>query len=153
MSQFQNMNQIAQTAIKGRTSFLPAANVISVQIDPNSVQTLYPASAVVLTTATGVMVIVDKATPAQNIFGFIVWNPKKPNGWTANAKVEIALPGTIMEMESATAFNRGQVLDQVVLNDQVQAHSGPNTPIGISLDNATGANQLVRVYIQIGLTV
>lgn len=151
--QYQNMNQVAQTAIKGRTSLLPAANVMSVQIDPSSIQTLYPASAVVLTTATANIPTVDKSTPAQNIFGFICWNPKKPNGWTANAKVEIALPGTIMEMESAASFNRGQILDQVVLNDQVQSHSGYNTPIGIALDNATGANQLVRVYIQIGLTV
>ena len=152
MAIYQNMNQVTQTPIKGRTSNIPNPSTISVQISPTSIQTLYPGSAVVLTTDVANMITVDKSTPSQNIFGFVCWNPKKPNGWTAGQKVEIALPGSVMEMESAAAYNRGTVLDQVVLNDQVQTHGG-GTPIGIALDNATGANQLTRVYIQIGLTV
>lgn len=150
--QYQNLNQVAQTPIKGRVTHLPNPATISCQISPVSTQTLYPASAVVLTTDTANMITVDKSTPSQNVFGFVCWNPKKPNGWVAYNKVEIALPGSVMVMESAAAFNRGTILDQVVLNDQVTTHVSA-TPIGIALDNATGANQLVRVYIQIGLTV
>ena len=154
MSQFQNMNQVTQTPIKGRIANVPNPATLSVQISPNSTQTLYPGSAVVLTTDTANMIVVDKSTPSQNIFGFVCWNSKKPNGWTAAQKVEIALPGSVMEMESAVAYNRGAILYQVVLNDQVTSSSaGGATPIGIALDNAAGANVLTRVYIQIGLTV
>lgn len=152
MSQFQNMNQVTQTPIKGRVANIPNPATISAQISPVSTQTLFPGSAVVLTTDVANMITVDKSTPSQNIFGFVCWNPKKPNGWTAYQKVEIALPGSVMEMESSAAFNRGTILDQVVLNDQVVTHAS-GTPIGIALDTASGANVLVRVYIQIGLTV
>lgn len=152
MSQFQNMNQVAQTPIKGRVSNVPNPATLSAQVSPLSTQTLFPGSAVYLTTDVANMITVDKATPSLNIFGFLVWNPKRANGQGANSKCEIALPGSVMEMESAAAFNRGSILDQVVLNDQVTTHVS-GTPIGIALDTASGANVLVRVYIQIGLTV
>ena len=155
--QFQNMNQTTQTPIKGRVSLIPNPATISAQIQSASTATLYPASAVVLFAGTANMILVDKATPAQNIFGFVVWNPKKPNGWGASQKVEIALPGSVMYMESYAAFVRGSVLYQITTGDdpdQVTSSSaGGATPIGLSLDQATGADQLVRVYIQIGLTV
>lgn len=156
MSQYQNMNQTAQTAIKGRVSHIPNPSTISCAVGPNSVNILNPASAVVLIAGTANMILVDKATPTQNIFGFVIWTPKKST-FPANAKVEIALPGSVMEMESNASFNRGSILYQITTGDdadQVTSSSaGGATPIGIALDQATGADQLVRVYIQIGLTV
>lgn len=154
--QFQNMNQTAQTPIKGRVSSIPNPATISVQITPTSLNTFYPATAVKLVAGTANMILVEKANPSDNIFGFVCWNPKRPNGYTAGSRLEIALPGSIMEMESSTAFNRGQVLQQVTTGDDadmVGPLTGYNTPIGLALDQVTGVDQLARVYIQIGLTV
>ena len=152
--QYQNLNQVSMTPVKGRVGIIPFPAVISCQVDPNSIQTLYPGSCLVLTTTTANMITVDKSTIAQNIFGVAIWNSKKPNGWTAGMKIEIAMPGTIIEMESSGVISRGSIVYQVVLNDQITTSSaGGATPIGIALDNATAANQLVRVYLPIGLTV
>ena len=156
--QYQNMNQTAQTPIKGRVANTPNPSTISVQLQQNSTYTVYPASAVVLFAGTANKIMVDKATPTQNIFGFVCWNSKKPNGWTAASKLEIALPGSVMWMESNVAFNRGAVLYQITTGDDADqvtnnSNGSTNTPIGLALDQSTGADQLVRVYIQIGLTV
>ena len=155
MAQYQNMNQTAQTAIKGRVSHLPNPATISVQILPTSVNTFYPAAAVKLAAGASPTIYVELANPGDNIFGFVIWNPKRPNGYLAGGKIEIALPGSVMEMESGASFNRGTVLDYSNTGDdaqQVVTHT-TNTPIGLALDQCTGADQLVRVYIQIGLTV
>lgn len=155
MAQYQNMNQTVQTAIKGRVSHIPTPATITVQALGTSLNTFYPASAVKLVAGSSPTILVDLAAAGDNIFGFVIWNPKRPNGYTANAKFEIALPGSIMEMESGASFNRGTILDINTGGDdasQVVTHVS-GTPVGIALDQVTGADQLVRVYIQIGLTV
>lgn len=144
---FQNMNQITMTPTKGRVSEIPNPSTISCQVTGASVANLYPGTAVVLVAGTANTILVDKATPSQSIFGFVCWTPKKSK-WVANEKLEIAMPGSVMEMESAAAFNRGQLVEQVATNDLVQAYAGVNNTVGVALDTATGANQLVRVLIR-----
>ena len=157
MAQYQNMNQTAQTTIKGRVANIPNPATISCQVVGTNTIQLYPGSAVYLVAGTANMIQVDKASPTQNIFGFVIWNPKKPNGWGPNEKVEIALPGSVMEMEAYTSFNRGSILYQITTGDDADmvtnSSAGGATPIGIALDQPTGVDQLCRVYIQIGLTV
>lgn len=147
-TQYQNMNQFGQTPLKGRVSNVPTPSTISCQITGASSNTFYPGTAVVLISGTSQTILIEKATATQPIFGFVVWNPKQVK-WTAGMNVEVAMPGTVMEMESQAAFNRGQLLQQVATNDQVQAYTGgTNTTIGIALDTASGANKIVRVLIR-----
>ena len=148
MAQQQNMNQFTQTAIKGRLSHNPAPNVISCQITTASSNTFYGGTAVKLIAGTANTILIEKSAATEAIFGFVIFNPKKPSGNTAGQTVEVALPGSIMEMESSAAINRGQLVEQVATGDKVAAYAGVNTTVGVALDTATAANQLVRVLIR-----
>lgn len=147
MSQYQNMNQITQGPIKGGLSAVPNPNTISCQITTASGSTFYAATAVKLIAGTANTILVDKAAAGDQIFGFVVLTPKKPSHG-AGGKVEVALAGSVMEMESGASFNRGQLLEIVATGDKVIAYAGVNTAIGVALDSTTGANQLARVLIR-----
>jgi len=148
MTTYQNMNQFSQQPIKGAVSAVPNPTVIPCQIDPNSEDTFYPGTGVRLVAGTGKTVLVVKAAATEEKFGFVVWNPKK-SSFTAGDAVEVAMPGSVMYMEAAAAFNRGQSLEQVVTGDKVQAVSAAaNDRIGLALDTAAAAGDLVRVYLR-----
>jgi hypothetical protein len=147
MTVYQNQNQITQGPDKGDVSAIPSPNTISCQITTASANTFYAGTAVVLIAGTANTILVEKAAATSQIFGFVIRNPKKPSH-TAGGKVEIAMPGTVMNMESASAVNRGQLVEYVATNDLIQAYAGVNTAIGVALDTATAANQLIRVLIR-----
>lgn len=147
MTVYQNQNQITQGANKGDLSAIPNPSTISCNITTASASTFYAGTAVVLIAGTANAILVDKATATSQIFGFVIRNPRKPSH-TAGGKVEVALPGSVMNMESGASFNRGQLVEYSAANDQVIAYAGVNTAIGVALDNATAANQLVRVLIR-----
>ena len=105
MSVYQNQNQVAQGPIKGGLSAVPNPATISCQVTLASSSTLYGGTAVTLVDGTANTILVDKASATQPIFGFVVLNPKKPSH-AAGGKVEVALAGSVMEMEAAAAFSR-----------------------------------------------
>ena len=147
MSVYQNQNQVAQGPIKGGLSAVPNPATISCQVTLASSSTLYGGTAVTLVDGTANTILVDKASATQPIFGFVVLNPKKPSH-AAGGKVEVALAGSVMEMEAAAAFSRGQLLEIVATGDKVQLWANVNVAIGVALDTATAAGQLVRVLIR-----
>ena len=147
MSQYQNMNQFKQGPDKGDVAMIPNPHTLPCKVDPNSTSTLYPGSAVKLTSATGVEIMVDKSAATEAIFGFVKRTPKY-NTFIAGMALEIVLPGSIMWMESQAAFNRGQLVEQYAAGDLVKAYAGVNTTVGVALDTASGANKLVRVLIR-----
>ncbi len=147
MSVFQNQNQTSQGPIKGGLSAVPNPATISCQITINSVSTFYAGTAVKLISGTANTILVEKAAATDQIFGFVILNPKKPSH-VAGGKVEVALPGSVMEMESNAAFNRGQLVEIVASGDKVIAYAGVNTAAGVALDSTTGAAQLARVLIR-----
>lgn len=148
MSQYQNLNQFAMTAIKGGLAQSPSGSVLSCQIATNSGSTFYGGTAVKLIAGTSQQILVEKTAATEAIFGFVIYNPKKPSGNTAGDTIEVALPGSIMYMESSASFNRGQLVEQVATGDKVAAYAGVNTTVGVALDTSSGANQLVRVMIR-----
>lgn len=147
MSVFQNENQLTQGPIKGGLSAVPNPATISGQLTPASANTVYAATAVKLIAGTSNTILVEKALAGDQIFGFVVLTPRKPSH-TAGGKFEIALPGSVMEMESGASINRGQLVEIVAATNTVIAYAGVNTAIGVALDQATAANQLIRVLIR-----
>ena len=147
MTVYQNQNQFAMGPIKGGLSAVPNPATISCQITTASASTFYGATAVKLISGTANTILVEKAAATDQIFGFVILQPKKPSH-TAGGKVEIALSGSVMEMESGGAFNRGQMLEIVASGDKVIVYGNVNSPIGIALDTASATGQLVRVLIR-----
>ena len=147
----QNMNQFNMGAIKGSLASIPNPVTLSAQINPNSTDTLYPGSAVKLTSGvSSETVLVDLAAQADIAFGFVVWTPKK-SSFTAGNAVEIALPNSVMNMESSGAIGRGNQVEFVPASTRVVQSSGTNKPSGIALDIATATGQLIRVLIKTGM--
>lgn len=148
MTTYQNMNQFTMGPIKGSVAHTPGQNVLSAQVSKDSVNTLKAGSAVKLMSGAGEAIQVDKAAATDDIFGFVVFNPKK-NSYTATDALEVALPGTVMNMEAQAAFNRGQSLEYVASGDLVKAYAGVNSPIGVALDTASAAGKIARVLIRV----
>ena len=147
MSVYQNQNQVGQGPIKGGLSAVPNPATLSVQITTASSNTFYGATAVKLISGTANTILVEKAAATDQIFGFVIVNPKKPSH-TAGGKAEIALAGSVMEMESGAAISRGQMVEIVAATNTVIAWAGTNTACGVALDTASAANQLLRVLIR-----
>lgn len=147
MTQVLNMNQFAQGPIKGNVSGVPNPTTLPAQISKDSTDTFYPGTAVKLIAGAAKTILVAKAAATEAVFGFVVWSPKK-SSFTAGDAVEVALPGSVMYMESSAAFNRGQLLEQVASGDKMKAWAGSNTVSGLALDTASAASQIVRVMIR-----
>jgi len=147
MAEFQNLNQITQGPIKGGLSAVPSPSTISCQITTASSGTFYAGTAVRLITGSANTILVEKAVATDQIFGFVVLTPKKPSH-TAGGKVEVALAGSVMEMESGAAITRGQMVEIVATGDKVIAWAGVNTAAGVALDTTTATAQLLRVLIR-----
>jgi len=146
----QNLNAINQSPVKGQLSAVPNPSTLSCVILSTSVNAFVAASPVKLVSGNANEYVVDLAGVGDNIFGFIVYGPKK-NIWTKADRVEVALTGSVMEMESAIAFQRGAVLELVAAGTLVTPFRGVNSYIGHALDMAPAANVLVRVLIETAL--
>lgn len=150
MSQTMFMNQFAQTPIKGNSATKVNLNSLSVVIDPNSVATLLPGDAVIMTGSTGNVIYVDKCTASQFPFGFIFYSMKTEK-FTANMATTIGLAGTIMFGEAAGAVVRGNKLEYVpnavVTGPQMIVSAGINPVSAIALDNASGSGSIFRFMV------
>lgn len=143
----QNMNQFSQGTVKGQVMGVPNPATLSAQIKSGGT-TVYPGYAVKLVDGTANTILVDAAAATDDIFGFVIWNPKK-SSFAALDALEVALPGTVIILEAAASVARGQSAEYVATGGKVTSYGGTNTPIGVFLDKATAAGQLVRVLIRV----
>ncbi len=150
MSTYQSLNQLNQTPVKGDLKAVPSPETVSCQILPTSSNSFVAASPVKLISGTSQQLLVDLAGNTDSILGFIIYSPRK-NQYKAADRIEVAMKGSVMEMESGAAFNRGQMLEFVSAGTLVIAYKGVNSFIGKALDQASAANQLVRVLIDTSL--
>lgn len=146
MAQYQNMNQFNQTPTKGMVANKPNATTLACQITADSANTFYPGTIVKLIDGTSETILIEKAAATDPCFGAVIFSPKR-SSWTAGMTVEVALPGSIMHMESSEAINRGQRVEQVASGDKVAQYDGSNVTCGIALDKVTAENKLMRVLI------
>lgn len=148
MAQTQNLNQFGMAALKGEVAAMPNPVTLSVQVDPASSNTIVAGDAVKLMSGVvGKQIIVDKCAATDITFGFVIRNPKK-DAWTASQSLEIALPNSIIVLESYAAINRGQQVEFYPTGSKVKAAAGVNPVCGTCLDQIGGANTLGRIMVR-----
>lgn len=150
----QNMNQFAQTPILGQVDLVPGIDVVSAQILPTSVAAwIQQGQAMKLVTGSSNAILVDVQTGPTDamVFGVIPYNARK-NIYLKGDFVELVCAGT-MYMLSSAAIVRGTTVaitagtittDPLVTTDATTLHF----ITGIALDEASGANILIRVQIK-----
>ena len=148
----QNMNQFKQEPVLGLVDEIPTPDVVSAQILPASVATaIQVGSLVKLVTGTSGAILVDVVTGPTDgpVFGVIAYNERK-NIYAAGDLVEIVTGGGYVYMKSSAAITRGTSVagtaatttaDPTVATDTTSGHY----VCGVAVDEATAANQLIRV--------
>lgn len=147
MTVYQNLNQFAQTPIKGDVAGVPNPSTLSCQLTTASSNTPKAGYLVKLIAGTANTILVEQAGPTDVPFGFIVFNPKKDT-YAAGDQMEVAISGSVINLETAGSFNRGQNVEFVTSGGRVQVYGGTNNICGVALDTATAAGQIVRVLVR-----
>jgi hypothetical protein len=144
MAAFQ-MNMIQPNNLPG-LCMNPAVNVIQARINPNSTQAVFlPGQAVVFSpTVVGQLPVVDYCPSGSSGRGVVIYDPilssQLPNG-----VVLVAMLGSIVTMQAATAVNRQVNVGYNNVSGYVQSTSGGY--IGYTLDIAVNVGDIVRVQI------
>jgi hypothetical protein len=146
----QNVNQFAQAPILGQLDLETQGTVITVRVSANQATALVAGQPFkVENSAGGVPAVLALATAGDPVHGFIVRNLKDQN-FITNARAEAALDGSIMYMNSGGAISRFGAVEVVQATPgNVVASGGVNPVIGLAFDQATAANQLIRVLIKV----
>lgn len=141
MSQTMNLNQFTQSPIKGDSATKVNLNTISVQVDPNSTNTILPGDAVYMTTTTGAgVILVDKCTATIAPFGFVFYSIKVDQ-FKAGDSMEIGLVGAIIFAQAQGTINRGNNLEYVpdsgiTTGPLMKVNAGVNPISAMSLSSA-----------------
>lgn len=143
----QNMNQFSQGTVKGQVMGIPTPATLSAQVTTGGT-TVYPGYAVKLVDGVANTILVNAAAATDDIFGFVVFNPKK-SSFAALDALEVALPGTVIILEAGASIARGQTIEYVASGGKVTGYAGTNTPCGVALDKATASGQLIRVLVRV----
>lgn len=154
MGQYQQLNQFQQAPIKGDTATKVNLNTLSVQIDPNSSNTLLPGDAVYMTSTDGNTILVDKCSATVAPFGYVLYSIKYDQ-FVAGDAVEIGLFGQIMYGEADGNIVRGNNLEYVpsaslTVGPRMLVSGGVNPISGLALDNA-GDSDIFR-FMVLGVT-
>ena len=152
-----SMNQVRISKAKGEiaTSRLIQGG-LSVTYNPAASSALVPAQPVKLIGYSGATMdsppVVDAAGSTDRIFGFVI-KGLRSNSYTPANQLDVAIDGMIMIMEAHGALTAGAPV-YCVFTSAVQvktevSDSDSYEEIGILLDNAVQAGDLVRVLIKI----
>lgn len=144
MSVYQNMNQFAQTPLKGSAALNTVANTVSVQVDPASVATIVAGDAVKLVDKVSTTIIVNKCANTDAVFGYVLYTPKKAQ-FVAGDAMEVAIAGSILYLEASGSIARGANIEFVASTSTVVTAAGTNPVSGVALDKVS-SGQLVRVH-------
>lgn len=146
----QSPNQFSQTPEQGQLDLRMNNNVLGAQIDAAEVALLIPGQAVTLVdSAGGVPKVIAALTDADMIYGFIAYDIKDKD-FAARDAVEIAgLHDNVMYMTSGAAIARGADVAVVIASKKVITAASGMRIVGKAYDKATGADQLIRVVIEL----
>lgn len=141
------INQFGITPVQGQLDLPDLSSVITCQVVSTQVDDLVQGQAVKLTTvAGGVPKVASLAADSDVTFGFVVRN-LKDQVYPAQSMVEIAIFGSIMWMTSSAAITRGAKIEVVSASNKVKTNAGTNPVVGFAYDTASGADELIRVYV------
>lgn len=142
----QNPNQRLQNTEQGQVDILINPAILSGQIGSAETETLVPGSPVKLADVAGGIPQFRVATADDDeVFGYIVRNIKDAT-YVALAVCEVAFSGSVMYMTAGAAIARGAKVESDVSEVEVITQSA-NPAIGIALDKASAAADLIRVLI------
>ena len=143
------LNQLQETPVKAGLSAITNASTLSAQIDPASTATIVAGDLVKFTHSDGNTIVVDKAAATdQNPLGFVLYSVKK-NSYKPGDAIEVALPGSVLWLESYGVIERGYPVEYRASGSRVTRCVGSNEMVGQALDNATATGQLIRVLVLI----
>lgn len=143
----QQLNQFTQATLKGEVSAIPNPMTISVQLHKDSTDTLYPGDVVTLYDGAGSAILVALAAATDVPFGVVIRSPKKAS-FTANDVFEVAMDGSVINMESYSTIARGNKVEWYPTGRQVKQFAGSNKCVGTCLDKATATGQIVRIKVR-----
>lgn len=140
----------------GQVSFVPNPSILSARIREGTSVVIQAGSVVNLYSgglASG-EVLIDGSTGPTNgpVWGVVIYNPRK-NLHVAGTTVEVATEGSVVWLESSAAIARGAKVSSSAAtagNDPLVTTNVTSTQhiIGYALDEATAANQLIRIMIK-----
>lgn len=148
----QNVNQFAQQPILGQLDLETQGTVVTVRVSSNQATALVAGQAVFVENSAGGVPAVLAAVQGGQVDGFIGRNLKDQT-FPATARAEMAMDDSIMWLNSGGAIARfGKVEAQIATPGNVVASGGVNQVVGIAFDQATAANQLIRVLLRVPST-
>jgi hypothetical protein len=146
MTQTINTNQFAQTAIKG----MLAKGIVESGIVAGIVDTTaYPGMPVKLSTGAynKPIPVFTPTSTSEEAFGVIIYNARKST-LAANDSIEVAFcGGPVIWMEAAAAITAGVSVELANATDITVQTFSSGKAMGVALDGASAAGQLVRVII------
>ena len=144
----QLQNQFTQAPEKGYLDLRMNPTTIPCCVDSSQVTALVPGQAVkMVDSAGGVPKVVALAADTDKIFGFVA-SSIKDQKFSAGSAVEIAAEGNVIYLQSSAAIARGAKVMVVITGEKVATATNGKSCAGFAFDKATGADQLVRIYLQ-----
>lgn len=145
----QNVNQFAQTAVLGQADLEFNGSVISAATSVNQATALVAGQFVkVENSVGGVPKVLALAAATDGVAGVVLRNLKDAS-FPASARLELGLEGTVVWLNSQGAIARWSNVEAVfATNGNVAASGGINPVVGFAFDEATAANQLIRVFLR-----
>lgn len=143
------MNSFAPNQVaKGQLDLDVNLNQFAGVVDSSQTEALLPGDPVSIVSTSAGLPHYIKASSGSLIFGYVKWSAKKPS-YEADDIVEVACTGDVMYMEAGAALNAGIPVNVDISGDTavVAVGSSAGSTIGYTMEQATAAGQLVRVYI------
>ena len=142
------MNVFAPTEeVKGRRVLPANTDSISGIVDASQADALLPGDPVKIVATTQGLPHFAKAGVGDVIAGFVEWNVIRPS-YPAGKICQISMTGNVMYMEAAGAVEAGALVNITNWSTVVVgAAAGSGSKIGLALEAATAAGQLIRVKI------
>lgn len=163
---FTDLNRFSQQPVKGQVDLMINPTIFNVELDPSYTGTLLPGQLVKLANvAGGVMKVTPSTAITDKHFGVICYNVKDPsfragaadaNGLAAVPFFEVASTASVIYMEASAAIARGADVSYAGSGTAGTGGSAGNVIktavttekiVGVALDAATAAGQLVRVML------
>lgn len=143
------MNEFApQGELKGRLDLQANIDSLSCVVDSTQATPLTAGQPVkMVTTSNGIPHIVAAAS-GDMILGFVKASPAR-NTFAAGKVVEVSYGNDVMYLEADAAINAGAFVNVTDFTDNaVSAAAGNGSAVGVALEKASAAGQLIRVLLK-----
>lgn len=153
-----NLNQFAMSVVKGMVDLLNGGGrSISAMVDVTSALGvdggvgLIPGQPVKLVPSNirGVPKVIECATDADDIYGFVVYNPKDSKYLCGDRLEILPMKGGIMYMEANAAIAQGAEVAVLIAGVKVITATATDRIIGRAFDGASAAGKIIRVTVDL----